>query len=670
MFFPFIFHFDAAPLIYPVFIPVLVALVLAPASPFYILPNIILSLSSLPPSIVPFNHAPVTTFDPLHWLVTILPYLPSEYLSLHNAGYLPLNLRGFDPELLFFLYPLHRSLSSLLYGLVTTSLLPSELSLLATGMINLYLFAQSPQMQIFKGASLFCLFLFLVLCQDALHVVASLAQIPTWKFRRRVSRKSIAGTGTSTSTTYRGFFRQLDQRVCAFLIGTPRRSSESEHEAMESDLYTPVRAHQQQQIRSPYTDRETPTSPLTGEATCSSPIKPLLNGRKRRVLPPELAEFASLTSAQAQVRKYVCSTYVYVMGLLIGMVPCRLYIRDMALNGRDPFAWAYGYLFEDVFAFGQWKEWLRASAELGSRFRTPGSSFFSDPGGWVEHVRRDIVGEANTRLILSGYFVSVIACSLLLVFRARGIDTDTRRKVFHGMMVSMLLPTLFIDPLFLALAFIVILNTLLVLDVCRAACLPPIARPIAAFLAPYVDTRDSRGPVVVSHMYLLIGCAIPLWLSLASTPRAGAVFGTGGPPSRWPGWDVHLRDLSMVSGVVCVGMGDAAASLVGRRWGRHKWFFSRKKSVEGSLAFALAVFAGLVGARAWLVLGGWAVPSSSSLSWSSSPADYAGTGVAAVLCKAFVAAAGSSLMEALLTGGNDNVVIPLILWLLVKGLRI
>lgn len=622
--------------------PVLIALSLAPASSSYILPNIILALSSLPPAIVPFNHASITPFDPLHWLVTVLPYVPSEYLSLHSAEYLPLSLRGFEPELLYFLYPLHRSLCSLLYGLVTTSLLPSELNLLATAMINLYLFAQSPQMQIFKGASLFCLFLFLVLCGDVLHAIASLAQIPKWKFRRRTLRKN---------TTYRDFLKQLDQRVCEALVGAPRRLSECEHEAIESDFYAPIRTHQcQQQVRSCNSDRA-PESPPSEEGTCS-PVKMTSRGRRRKVLPPELAEFASLTTAQAQVRKYVCSAYIYVVGVFIGLVPCRIYIRDMALGGHDPFLWAYSYLFEEVFSPQQWKEWLTFPGR-GSQFQMPGVI----SGGWVEHQRRNIVGEANTRLIMSGYFAILIASSLILILRAQNIDTDTRRKVFHGMMVSMLLPTTFIDPIFIALAFIVVLNVLFILDIFRASHVPPIARPIDSFLAPYVDTRDRRGPVVVSHMYLLIGCAIPLWLSLAATPRSAD------PESHWPGWDVATRDLSMVSGVICVGMGDAAASLVGRRWGRRKWFFSRKKSIEGSVTFAFAVFVGLNIARAWLVVGGWNLPP------NDRPAvNFRGT--MAVLWKTFVAASGSSIMEALLTGGNDNVVIPLILWLLVKGLRI
>lgn len=153
-------------------------------------------------------------------------------------------------------------------------------------------------------------------------------------------------------------------------------------------------------------------------------------------------------------------------------------------------------------------------------------------------------------------------------------------------------------------------------------------------------------------MFLLVGCAIPLWLSLAGAHRGGE-----GP---WKGWETDVRDVSMVAGVVCVGMGDAAASLVGRRFGRRKWPWTGGKSLEGSAAFAVAVTAGLLFGRFWLQFGGWQEDGMMGL-----VEEWASVGI-----KAMLAACGASFMEAVLTGGNDNVIVPVVLWLLVRGARL
>ncbi|KIN03690.1 hypothetical protein OIDMADRAFT_158434 [Oidiodendron maius Zn] len=269
--------------------------------------------------------------------------------------------------------------------------------------------------------------------------------------------------------------------------------------------------------------------------------------------------------------------------------------------------------------------------------------------GWVQHLRHASFGAANTRLILSAYWLAVIVFGLAIVFRLSTIvEVDTRRKVFHFMMVAMLLPATYVDPTFAALSLSLILAIFLLLDLFRASQLPPLSKSLAYFLAPYVDGRDLKGPVVISHIFLLIGCAIPLWLSLGALPRTGQ--------GALSGWEVPHREVSMVSGVICVGMGDAAASLVGRRYGHRKWLWRGGKSIEGSAAFALAVGVALGLAKAWLRIGGW--PANNDDPWVVTAG------------KVGIAAAVASLTEAVLTGGNDNVVVPIVLWLCVKGLDI
>lgn len=334
-------------------------------------------------------------------------------------------------------------------------------------------------------------------------------------------------------------------------------------------------------------------------------------------------------------------------------------VKTQALRGNDAIGWALGYMLGDLPAF-RWQvvshnleRWICLPERTGETTSGPGSL------GWVANLRHSYFGEANTRLLMCGYCILVIAVGLTVVFRLSPFyEVDTRRKVFHFMMVAMFLPLTYIDPAFVALALAIVLVLFLLLDLLRASQLPPLSKPLASFLAPYVDGRDLRGPVVVSHIFLLIGCAIPLWLSLGTLPRVTSV---GVDDVTTAGWELPAREVAMVSGVVCVGLGDAAASLIGRRYGHRKWLWGGGKSLEGSLAFALAVFAGLAAAHLWLRLGGWSPPPANA---------SASNGEAATLLKAGACATVASLTEAVLTGGNDNVIVPVVLWTCVKSLGV
>ncbi|KAK2760449.1 hypothetical protein FQN53_007928 [Emmonsiellopsis sp. PD_33] len=675
---PFSTDFDPAPLIYPVLLPILVALSLVHGNQTLILPNIILCLSSIPPPVIPFSdffHGCTIT----HWLVSIIPLLVTDVPPQS-----PVALRGVNPELLLLIFPLHQALVTTLHFLLTTSLLPTELQLLATGLINILLFARSPQAEILKsllwlgGLGMF------ILCRHVLRWEVILARVPTWKFRR----------SPSGGSRPKRFFKTLDHNLCYRLsqIGqtgevfsdsddvpvrgfstnkrrenqnTSWHGPDSSMDGLAEDQINPASTEDnvkpKKDVISPLTpagEQVKPIHTLTigddDDDDAKTPIKTTPGGRRKRLITPNLQSFLSLTVAQAQVRKWLYAIYVYAATLFIILLPIRRYVSQNALHGNEPFGWAIGYLFGNIPSF---RFWL-VKANLESWIRIPPNRDSSDTTnstchlGRLEHLRTSTIGEATTRLLITGYCALVILTGLAIVLRLSGsVQVDTRRKVFHGMMVAMFLPTTFIDPPFAALALTLVLAIFLLLDLFRASQLPPISRPLTYFLAPYVDGRDHRGPVIVSHIFLLVGCAIPLWLSLAGMERVGS------PP--WEGWGVAGRDVSMVSGVVCVGMGDAAASLVGRRFGRRKWFWGGGKSIEGSVAFAGAVFVGLLVARGWLVVGGWERYGNGD-----------GDGWMGIVGKSVVAAMGSSFMEAVLTGGNDNVVVPVGLWLVVRGLGI
>lgn len=183
----------------------------------------------------------------------------------------------------------------------------------------------------------------------------------------------------------------------------------------------------------------------------------------------------------------------------------------------------------------------------------------------------------------------------------------------------------------------------------------------------FVDERDA-GAIYITHFTLLLGLAVPVWLSLVMpgaqvqltphsttqhrfddsnvllklrTAAGSAVFGR----SRY-GWadpsSALLHATAGLSGLIIIGVGDTAASFVGKLFGRVPVHDGSSKTVEGTLA-------GISGSLgAWILLL-WAVQLLSrvcswySLSW---------------WLQLVLATAGAGLMEAA-TSQLDNILLPL-----------
>ena len=643
--------FEPAPLLYPALIPVFVALSLIHANVSILVPNLVLSISSTPSKTIPLNSY-VPWYSSIHWLLSLVPlqaclqwYSNSDKTHMEEARSM---LGTLDVETIAVLYPLHQALMPVLGYLTTTSLLPAELQLLSISMINLLLHSVSPQTVILKsllwigGLSIF------VLCSKVLSWGVALARIPSWRFRQPNSR------AREDSVIVSAVDDCLNGRLSRW-VSTAGLSDNSESDDLERLSNFRKRKDRRPQfsvdaqpLQGDLKRQRRYTLPSYWGTPPGSPRNQIFKRNNTSQLQTIRSwSFRSLTKAQAVVVKWIFAIYVYSMAIAVIAFGIRPYVRRKALHDQEPVGWALGYLFGEIPLFRAYvtdwdlNDWIRLPPDIVDH-----SSLGAPSWTWLDH---SSWGAANVRLLICGYCLIVIAGGLAAVFRLSSVaEVDTRRKVFHGMMVAMFLPTIFLDPTFVSLALILILAVFLLLDLFRASQLPPLSKPLTYFLAPYVDGRDHRGPVIVSHIFLLIGCAIPLWLSLAAVQLRGEM--------PWEGWDVARREVSMVSGVICVGMGDAAASLIGRRFGRRRWCWSGGKSLEGSLAFAIAVILGLSFARWWLQIGGW-------------DTNY-GNSWATTFGKACVAATGASLTEAVLTGGNDNVIVPVILWLLVRGLRI
>ena len=178
------------------------------------------------------------------------------------------------------------------------------------------------------------------------------------------------------------------------------------------------------------------------------------------------------------------------------------------------------------------------------------------------------------------------------------------RKLFHFLVVALFSPAIFAHLPLLQQAMAIVLVGFAMLEIIRLFALPPLAAPLTAFLSTFLDARDG-GTLILTHTYLLFGCALPIWLSSAlpaaqtQAPLATAAL-TAAPHA----------------GVIVLGVGDAMASLVGVTLGRTCWPNSQK-TLEGTGAGAGAMLAltalllhagspdGLpAGAYTWTALGG------------------------------------------------------------------
>ena len=94
---------------------------------------------------------------------------------------------------------------------------------------------------------------------------------------------------------------------------------------------------------------------------------------------------------------------------------------------------------------------------------------------------------------------------------------------------------------------------------------------LQSFYVAFLDKKDDRGHIIVSHIFLIVGCAAPLWMSEVLSNE------TSSSP-------LLLSEF----GVICIGIGDAMGAVIGKTMGRNKWG-KNQRTIEGSLAMWLSM---------------------------------------------------------------------------------
>ncbi|KAG5885892.1 hypothetical protein JTB14_019151 [Gonioctena quinquepunctata] len=176
------------------------------------------------------------------------------------------------------------------------------------------------------------------------------------------------------------------------------------------------------------------------------------------------------------------------------------------------------------------------------------------------------------KLMVYWVFCSVIAVLAIRkqIFYGEKATTSTR-KIFHLLAVVVYIPGLLYRCSFLYLASGVVGGIFCVLEIMRILRMPPLGDQLHNGFEVFNDEKDS-GNLALTPIYLLVGCSLPIWIH----------------PSPCDVTDSSTFTLiPLLSGLLSIGVGDTAASIVGSHYGRHFWGGS-KKTIEGTVGCVLA----------------------------------------------------------------------------------
>lgn len=210
---------------------------------------------------------------------------------------------------------------------------------------------------------------------------------------------------------------------------------------------------------------------------------------------------------------------------------------------------------------------------VGGTYVMAGRMLHVEPVGWVV----DMVRRRGMSAVVVWWFGCVVAAAAVCVPEKGGGGRAVARKYYHVVALAIFGIGVQRDVAVTGLAAGGGLGLLVGGEIGRTGVAgETVRRKVDAVAKRLVDERDG-GALVVTHVYLLMGCAVGMWV--------------------WAREDVAK------AGVVGVCVLDSVAAAVGKRCGRTEWVRGGGRTVEGSIG---GMVAATVALRVW---GGmsWAV---------------------------------------------------------------
>ncbi|KAF0925134.1 hypothetical protein E2562_015413 [Oryza meyeriana var. granulata] len=182
-----------------------------------------------------------------------------------------------------------------------------------------------------------------------------------------------------------------------------------------------------------------------------------------------------------------------------------------------------------------------------------------------------IFTDSRERLALCAYWIFVIYVSIRRFYNISKQSKTERillRKYYHLVAVLIFSPAVIFQSDFLDLAFGAAFAVFLILEMIRVWEIYPLGHIVHQFMNAFTDHRDSE-ILIVSHFSLLLGCALPKWMSSG----------------------FNDRPLTPFAGILSLGIGDTMASMIGYKYGVLRWSKTGKKTIEGTAAGITSVLA-------------------------------------------------------------------------------
>lgn len=190
----------------------------------------------------------------------------------------------------------------------------------------------------------------------------------------------------------------------------------------------------------------------------------------------------------------------------------------------------------------------------------------SDPLTWLI----DYLFATHHRVGLFSLWISTLgACISFATSWSRlvGQTNSLVRKVFHLATCAVFITGYNQDIDFTRFASGAMLVVMFVLELIRIWDLWPLGKNLERVCNALRGKWDNRY-LTLSHMYLLVGTMLPLWI----LPK-----------------DDEISKILLSSGLISVGIGDTAAAVVGTLFGRTKLGVKSEKTIEGLLANVISM---------------------------------------------------------------------------------